>query len=377
MNSVPRVADRVHVFVFGLLCCGSMFGQEQALCDVLLRPAFNYSTDGLTLVIADSSTTYGILATATWDFGDGAGAGLTPLHTFEEPGTYDVCLTLTSEPIGCASTYCRQVTVPLDDCGAAVDAHFTWQPNGLNAAGIVDASILAFTGVRLWEFGDGSTSNEMAPANTWSLPGPHFVTLTHTQGECTATYGEWVEVDGNAGTCGPGLFVDFTSTVVDQMASFDPSVSATTTLPFASLWSYGDGEVDTTVFADHVYATPGSHQACLLVGALGLQEQDTCFSLVCHTLHLTPPAGINDHASQGVSVWPNPFASTVSISVPEVSGPIHTSLYDALGRVVYQERSNIVGTFRIDTEHIQEGPYVLEVTTGIVRHRIPVIKVRE
>ncbi|HRH69051.1 MAG TPA: PKD domain-containing protein [Flavobacteriales bacterium] len=377
MSFVPTATDRVHMLLIGLLCGGAVWGQSQALCDVLLRPAFHYSTDGTVLVVADSSTTYGLSADQSWDFGDGSGTGLTPPHDYAEPGTDTVCLTLTNTAIGCASTYCRTITVPLDDCGGALDARFIWQRTGLNTAMITDASLVAFTGTRLWEFGDGSTSDEIAPTHTWSLPGPHFVTLTRTQGECAATYGEWVEADGNAGTCGSDLFVDFTVSAFDQLLFFEPSISTTTLFPFASIWSYGDGAFDTTVVADHYYAAPGAYQTCLLVGAMGMQELDTCFSLVCHTSDVVPAAGLGDRDAEGPSIWPNPFVSQVNISVPDLSGPITTTIYDALGREVFRRRSNAFGTVRIDAADLQEGAYILEVTMGNVQHRVPVIKARE
>lgn len=377
MSFVPKATDRAKVLLLGLLGCGSVQGQSQALCDVLLRPAFNYSTDGLALLVADSSTTYGLLANSSWDFGDGTGEGLTPQHLYEEPGTYDVCLTLTSTSLDCSSTYCRRITVPLDNCGGAVDAHFIWQFAGLNSAGIIDASVVAFSGERLWEFGDGGTSSEVAPAHTWSLPGPHFVTLTHTQGECTATYGEWVEVDGNAGTCGPDLFVDFTTQAVDQQVVFEPSIATTTFFPFASIWSYGDGSVDTTVFADHYYAMAGRYQTCLLVGAWGIQEQDTCFSLVCHTSEVVAVVGLDEHAAGALSIWPNPFVSGIRVSVPGAAGPMTVRLFDAFGRVVLQEGGSGSGVLYLDAPQLPEGAYIVEVVTRDNRYRRSVLKVRE
>lgn len=374
MSYATRVVDRAHALALGLLCCGSVAAQEQALCDVLLRPAFHYTTEGLVLIVADSSTTYGLSAGTTWSFGDGSSTSLTPQHVYGDPGHYEVCLTLTSPVIGCASTYCRDVLVPLNDCGGTVDAHFVWQRAGFNAAVITDASSVAFAGTRLWEFGDGSTSDETTPTHNWSLPGPHFVTLTRTQGECAATYGEWVEVDGNASTCGQDLFVDFTTNTVDQEAYFEPSVSGTNAVPFVSIWSYGDGTLDTTAFGSHAYTTFGIYQTCLLVGALGLQQMDTCFSLVCHTSELIPTAGLDDRAAYTLSTWPNPFDTQVNVSTVGFPGPLTTMLYDALGRIVLEQRSVAVEVVRINATDLREGAYVLEVISGNTRYRSPVIK---
>lgn len=375
MRSVQRVVDRTHVLVFGLLCCGSMTAQP--LCDVLLRPAFHYSTDGLHLIVADSSTTYGLQATGTWDFGDGSSVGLTPEHEYEEPGQYEVCLTLSSTSTGCTSSYCREITVPLDDCGGALDAFFVWQRSELNAAAMTDASTLAFTGTRLWEFGDGSASDEIAPDHAWSLPGPHFVTLTRTQGNCTATYGEWVEVDGNASTCGQDLFIDFTTTVSDQEALFDPSIGVTTVLPVISIWSYGDGQVDTVAIGDHTYAAPGIYQTCLLVGALAPPDIDSCFSIVCHTSEVLPSVGLAERTGAVPTVWPNPFVSHVDISLPSLSGPATVRVYNAQGQLVAQHNSASIGTLRIGVGDLPEGLYILDVRGGGASHRVPVIKVRE
>ncbi len=377
MSFVRKAAECIPPLVIGLFSCGPVLGQSQALCDVLLRPAFHYHTEGLLLILEDSSTTYGIQAMGSWVFDDGSSAGPSTEHMYQDTGQYQVCLTLSSTSIECASTYCRAVTVPLDDCGGALDARFIWQRAGLNTAMITDASIIAFSGTRLWEFGDGSTSDEIAPEHTWSLPGPHFVTLTRTQGECTATYGEWVEVDGNASTCGQGLFVDFTTTMSDQQALFDPSIGVTNVVPVIPIWSYGDGQVDTVAIGDHSYAAPGIYQTCLLVGALALPEMDSCFSIVCHTSEVLPSVGLAERTVAAPTVWPNPFVSHLDISLPSLSGPVTARLYDAQGRLVVQHTSVGVGTLRIGVVGLAEGLYVLEVDDGGIPHRMPLIKVRE
>lgn len=49
--------------------------------------------------------------TSTWVFGDGTTSFDThPIHTFTSNGTYDVCLTITSQPM-CADTSCQTITI--------------------------------------------------------------------------------------------------------------------------------------------------------------------------------------------------------------------------------------------------------------------------
>ena len=50
-----------------------------------------------------------------------------------------------------------------------------------------------------WDFGDGNTSSEMAPAHSWTLPGVYTVTLTVTSGLCTVTTTVDITVDLNTG----------------------------------------------------------------------------------------------------------------------------------------------------------------------------------
>ncbi|HRH37472.1 MAG TPA: PKD domain-containing protein, partial [Flavobacteriales bacterium] len=50
-----------------------------------------------------------------------------------------------------------------------------------------------------WDFGDGSTSTEQSPVHAWSLPGIYTVTLTVSDGTCSATTTVEVTVDVNTG----------------------------------------------------------------------------------------------------------------------------------------------------------------------------------
>jgi hypothetical protein len=283
-------------------------------------------------------------------------------------------LTLTATETTCASTYCRQVIVPLDDCGGALDARFDWYMNGTNSAVFTDASLAAFSGTRLWEFGDGTSSLDPAPEHTWLLPGPHFVTLTRTQGACTATFGTWVEVDGNAGTCGPGLFVDFSATSEGSNTTFQPVIEAVNVFPVISIWSFGDGVVDTTEVGSHLYPNAGSFQTCLLIGALAPPDGDTCFSLVCRTSDMGSLTSIDGPGPVDLRAWPNPFSSDLWVSMEGQGGPRILLIRDALGRVVLQVPDIMNGLLHLPTGHLPDGTYFVEALTGTGRRRTMMVK---
>lgn len=375
MNSAPKPAKRIRSALLGSFVGLTAMGQP--LCDVLLRPAFHYSTQGLTMIVADSSTTYGVPATASWNFGDGATATIDGNHEFATPGIYEVCFTLSAVDFTCSSTFCREVTIPLVECATTANTYFTWQANGTNTLVLSDSSFTAFGGDYLWEFGDGTISTDPTPEHAWLIPGPHFVTLTRRQGACIGTYGAWVQVDGNVGTCGPNLFVDFEwVSGGGDPAVFEPSITANNVTPLASIWSYGDGTVDTSATGVHFYAAPGPFQTCLLVGAIEINppDIDSCFSLVCRTFDYyaaTSVAAINDDP---LRVWPNPFTS--EINIPLLAGP-HAPLirlFDPLGRVVLQASGNAAGLTRLQTNGLTAGAYILEVASAGIRRRIPVLK---
>lgn len=372
MNYAPDGIKPLLAISSTLLLGGALAAQP--LCDVLLRPAFHYSANGLVLIVADSSSTFGLEAEASWSFGDGSAASTVPYHAFAEPGTYEVCLTLTHASLPCATTYCRQVIIPLSDCSGTMDAYFEWYPSGTNSASLVDASLNQNTSSVLWEFGDGSTSSDPYPNWTWQLPGPHFVCLTRQDKGCVATYSRWVEVDGNASTCGPGLFANFFAYPNGLDVTYEPSISATNVLPVISVWSYGDGVVDTVSVGYHTYANEGSYQTCLLVGALRMPALDSCFALVCNTTTLGFSVGLPEPGPNVVQAWPNPFDGALELGLNGPAGPVVIRLFDAVGRLAFATTVVTADRVTLDTGALAAGPYHLIIDHGGSSTRTIVIK---
>ncbi|MEM9931359.1 MAG: PKD domain-containing protein, partial [Bacteroidota bacterium] len=201
-----------------------------------------------------------------WDFGDGFSSNLqNPTHTFPGGGTYDVCLTITSD---CGTDQsCRTIDL---GCGVPTAAF------GSNASSLtLDFTDLSFGDPQTWswDFGDGTNSDEQNPSHTYDQPGNYQVCLTVTNSCETNT------------SC-TLLNVNCTSVA----ANFNEQISGLTILltgnadPIADTynWTFGDGSIGQGQFLNHTYQAPGTYQVCLTVnGPCGLDTYCENISVAC------------------------------------------------------------------------------------------------
>ncbi|MBT1687507.1 PKD domain-containing protein [Dawidia soli] len=121
-----------------------------------------------------------------WNFGNGSyGVGAKATTKFDQPGDFNVTLTA-SDADGCLSFKTLPVSV------LNLQGNFNFVASGVScdalAVQFYDASV-ANPKVDSWEwdFGDGNTSTETNPANTYSQLGryPVTLTLTNAEGRCS------------------------------------------------------------------------------------------------------------------------------------------------------------------------------------------------
>ena len=107
-----------------------------------------------------------------WNFGDANTSNLqNPCHVYSLPGTYTVTLTISNGT--CTHTSTQTVVVPVPPTAAFSSS----SPNCVNnPVSFTDAS---FASVNYWDwnFGNGGTSLNQNPNNTYTLPGTYPVTL--------------------------------------------------------------------------------------------------------------------------------------------------------------------------------------------------------
>ncbi|NIK74695.1 PKD repeat protein [Thermonema lapsum] len=112
-----------------------------------------------------------------------------PFLTFSTPGTHEVSLRVFS-PNGCDNLYSQNVDVK----GLPI-VLFTSTPSRTNPLSI-DFFNQSSGGVSfLWDFGDGSQSNDLSPSHVYSLPGIYRVELTATSVDgCSSSFAKDIEV---------------------------------------------------------------------------------------------------------------------------------------------------------------------------------------
>jgi len=134
-------------------------------------------TAPLTVQFTDLST--GNPTMWAWDFGDGGTSMVaSPSYTYQNPGTYTVKLTASSQTGG-SSTKVREGYITVSPSGGIV-ADFVGTPTSGNAPLAVQFSDRSQGGPTMWawNFGDGGTAMVANPVHVYQQAGKYTVSLT-------------------------------------------------------------------------------------------------------------------------------------------------------------------------------------------------------
>ncbi|HUI05409.1 MAG TPA: PKD domain-containing protein [Verrucomicrobiae bacterium] len=247
------------------------------------------------LVVTFTDSSSGTITNRFWDFGDGTTSNTTATsldHTYSA-GTNTVSLTV-SGPVG-ASAMARTNYIA---AGVPAAADFSVSAtNGLTlfTVSFTDASSGEITN-RIWDFGDGETSNETNPAHTYTNAGTYSVSLT---------------AEGPYGTdtrTRPDLITVYAASVTWTNANVDGNWSDPTSWEPATVPDFGSSVIfagaGTTATVDSVNRS---------VGAITFNRSTNFF--------VGATGGASLTVSNGITVATN-FAYT--ISVPIVLGAANT-----------------------------------------------------
>lgn len=199
-----------------------------------------------------------------WTFGDGTNSTLqNPSHSYANPGTYTVSLTVTNV-LGCAHTETKIDTIVINTPPTAQFSATPPQgcaPHQLNFADLSAGAGVAITGWT-WDFGDGNVSSLQNPTHTYPAPGLYTVSLTAVDANgCDATVTETVEVfDLPTADFRTNTRVGCAPTAI---TFFDNSTGPVAVTRW--VWDFGDGSVSTIQNPTHTYAADGAYDVELII----------------------------------------------------------------------------------------------------------------
>ncbi len=246
------------------------------------------------LDVAFTDLSQNTITTWDWDFGDGNTSTMqNPVHTYNDPGLYDVKLTV----IGPGGTDSLTKLDYIDILYLPPTADFTADVTSGIAPLSVNFTDLSLDSVNTWhwDFGNGDTSVLQNPAYVYNDPGTYTVSLTVTGpgGTDTHTKTDYIDVQYPAPTAGftavptsgpPPLLVEFTDMSAGTVTSWS--------------WDFGDGNTSMVQNPNHTYLNPGTYTVSLTVSGPGGNDIETKTDYI-NVSNLPPTADFTGNPTSG------------------------------------------------------------------------------
>ena len=242
-------------------------GVPPAVNFVSVPGCINDSTQFTSSIFVDAPA----LTTWLWEFGDGGTSSeIDPYHIYSLAGSYIVTLTVT-DTSGCTNSVTHPIQVT-----PAPTAFFSYEnpacsnyPVQFNDnSNSLNGQIISWH----WNFGDGSDTIVVAPANpdithTFANSGTFNITLdVSTTTGCEASYAQAISI-----TAGPLAGFTYASACLDSPVAFADQTSINGGSTIVSWgWNFGDPASGANNYSDlqnpqHIYTLPGIYSVNLLI----------------------------------------------------------------------------------------------------------------
>lgn len=236
----------------------------------------------LTVSFVDQSTGTGPFS-YSWVFGDGTSNSTlkNPVHTYEEPGSYNVTLNVTNSA-GSFSLMKQGMITASDDLGLSITPVPQSGRAPLNVSFVVQSAGPNLTQYD-WNFGDGSS------VVTATAPMEHRY---YNTGTFRVTLNATDEFDNTASATTNVVVTGDDDLKADFIPKNQMSVSRPHTVDFYDnsagnpdswYWQFGDGYVEMTRNATHTYVSAGEYDVSLTIRSDHLRTTDTIEKMVIVT----------------------------------------------------------------------------------------------
>ena len=263
-------------------------------------------TQGFPFEVHFSSTAQGSFNSIYWDFGDNRTSNeMNPVHVYADTGVFNVCLTIGNYnfPDFCEDQICKEVKIELVNCESlfsyVLDSIYPLKVAFYNqSVGVANQQV--------WNFGDGTASEELNPLHYYPEPGTYNVCLSVYNSlfpeycedsicqligieitECTASF-NWV-----------------TDSLRPLEVQFKSQINGN---PDKVVWDFGDGGIETGENPFHIFPDTGTYVVTLSVTNSAFLEY--CNAVESRSLHLRinhKPKPDFTYMLDSVSATPNVF----------------------------------------------------------------------
>ncbi|HMI79784.1 MAG TPA: PKD domain-containing protein, partial [Ferruginibacter sp.] len=272
----------------------------QTPCNLLANFSWAPTTSNpLTIAFTNLSTPLHPLDSIRWTFGDGSSStAVNPVHTYNVPGTYTVCLRVQKNnntgSAPCVREICKTIVVTTP-CNLVVN--FSSHPDTAHPLRIKftnQSTPMHPTDSVRWTFGDGTSVSGLQGDPNVANPTHNYTTA--------GNYTVCLRVKKNINTSPVACVKEICKTIaVQQPCNFQPAFSwrldslnpkkvhftnltITPTAAAIATWYFGDGTTATSWNAVHEYAQPGRYYVCLKV-----QISNTCTRYSCDSVTIPVP----------------------------------------------------------------------------------------
>jgi PKD repeat protein len=262
------------------------------------------STQANKIIFTNTSTGFQPGDSIRWTFGDGTSAfDLNPVHIYQQPGTYTVCLRIKRfTPPGaapCVSEICKVVIVQPQVQPCNLVANFVWRPDSTQANKIIFTN--TSTGFQpgdsiRWTFGDGTSSFDLNPIKVYQQPGTYTVCLrikrngnSATTPPCVSEICKVVIVQPQVQPCNLQANFIWRADSLNPRKLFFTNTTVNF-LPTDSIrWTFGDGTSSFAANPEHIYQQPGTYTVCLRVKRITAAGTPPCVSETCRQIVIANP----------------------------------------------------------------------------------------
>ncbi|MEZ5082366.1 MAG: PKD domain-containing protein [Bacteroidales bacterium] len=201
-----------------------------------------------------------------WDFGDGTtSSDLNPVHYYENPGIYNVCLSIWSNEFTCDDVYCENIEVFNDTSNCENWFTYASYDNlSFDFTGFSTPEAISY----FWDLGDGNTKSGQEISHTYSISINDVVPVTLSTlhfdpislDSCIAVSQQWIFV-GNSSSCVADYLFYQDSSDFLSFHFFDNSSGQISNY----LWDFGDGSFSELQNPVHSFLGPGLYPVCLTI----------------------------------------------------------------------------------------------------------------